>query len=89
MASYMLVRHRVKDFAAWKRGYDEHSATRNAAGLTEKYLLHSDEDPNEVAVMFEAADPERARAFAGSDDLREKMQQVGVIDKPDILFLHD
>lgn len=89
MASYMFVRHKVRDFSEWKRGYDEHLTRRNDAGLTEKYLLHSDDDPNEVAVIFEADDLERARAFAQSDELRVKMQQVGVVDKPDIYFLHE
>jgi hypothetical protein len=30
----------------------------------------------------------RARGFAESADLRETMQKVGVIDKPDIYFLN-
>jgi len=30
----------------------------------------------------------RAKAFAASADLRERMQESGVIDKPDIYFLN-
>ena len=89
MANYMLVRHKVKDFSAWKPGYDEHLPKRNAAGLTEKYLFQSEQDPNEVIVLFEAKDLESAKAFAASDELRETMQRVGVIDKPDIYFLRE
>jgi heme-degrading monooxygenase HmoA len=89
MATYMLVRHKVKDFSAWKAGYDDHLPKREAAGLTERYLLHSDEDPNEVFVLFEAADLDKARAFAASEELREVMQHVGVIGKPDIDFLKE
>lgn len=89
MATYMLVRHKVRDISEWKRGYDEHQPKRKAAGLTERYLLHSDQDPNEVVALFEANDLDSARAFAESDDLRETMQRVGVIDKPDIYFLHE
>jgi hypothetical protein len=29
------------------------------------------------------------KAFAGSKELQEKMKDAGVIDKPDIYFLHD
>ena len=88
MDSYMLVRHRVKDFSEWKRGYDAHLPKRVEAGLTEKYLLRSAREPNEVILLFAAQDLDRAKAFAESVDLRETMQKVGVIDKPDIYFLN-
>lgn len=87
MASYMLVRHKVKDYTEWKRGYDEHLPQRSDAGLTEKYLLRNEQDPNEVVALFEASDMGKAKTFAESDELREAMQRVGVIDKPDIYFL--
>ncbi len=89
MANYMLVRHKVRDFAEWKPGYDNDLPTRNAAGLAEKYLLHSDKDPNEVVVLFEASDLGKAHAFADSEDLKNTMQHAGVIDKPDIYFLEE
>ena len=89
MASYMLVRHKVRDFSKWKRVYDAHLPKRGEAGLTEKYLLRGANDPNEVIVLFEAKDIKRAEDFAGSSDLRETMQKVGVVDKPDIYFMKD
>jgi hypothetical protein len=88
MASYMIVRHKVQDFSKWKRGYDAHLPKRVEAGLTEKHLLQGSDDPNEVIALFEAKDLTRAKAFAKSTDLRETMQNVGVIDKPDIYFLN-
>lgn len=89
MANYMLVRHTVRDFSEWKRGYDAHLPRRAEAGLTEKHLLRGAHDPNEVILLFEARDLDRAKAFAESVDLRETMQKVGVVDKPDLYFLHD
>ena len=88
MASYMLVRHKVRDFSEWKRGYDAHLPKRVGAGLTEKYLLRGTNDPNEVMLLFEARDLNLAKTFAESADLRETMQKVGVMDKPDIYFLN-
>jgi hypothetical protein len=88
MAGFMLVRHKVRDFSEWKPGYDAHLLKRVEAGLTEKYLLRGDQDPNEVILLFEAQDLNRARAFAESADLRERMQQIGVLDKPEIYFLN-
>ena len=87
MAAFMLFRHRVKDFTSWKAGYDAHQPKRAEAGLTEKYLLRGADDPNEVVGLFEAQDLSRAKVFASSADLREKMQELGVLDTPDIYFL--
>jgi hypothetical protein len=89
MASYMLIRHKVRDFSEWKRGYDAHLPKRAEAGLKEEYLLRGADDPNEVIVLLGATDLGRAKAFAESTDLRETMQKVGVLDKPDIYFLND
>jgi len=83
----MLVRHKVRDFSEWKRGYDAHLPKRVESGLTEKYLLQGANDPNEVVIMFEARDINRAKAFAESAELKETMQKVGVVDRPDIYFL--
>ena len=86
--AFILIRHKVKDFKTWKTGYDAHQPNRTEAGLTEKYVLRGTDDANEVVLLFEAQDLNRAKAFAASADLREKMQEVGVIDKPDIYFLN-
>ena len=88
MASYMLIRHKVTSFADWKRGYDAHLPKRTEAGLTEKQLLRGADDPNEVVLLFEARDLSRAKAFAESQDLRDTMAKVGVVDRPDICFLN-
>jgi hypothetical protein len=88
MASYMLARHKVRDFTEWKRVYDSHRPRRVEAGLTEKHLLQGAQEPNEVVLLFEAKDLKRARTFAESADLKEIMQKAGVVDKPDIYFLN-
>ena len=85
--THVLVRHNVADFAKWKPVYDAHLAARQKAGLREKNLLRSVDNPNEVVLLFEAEDLKRAQTFAESTDLREAMQKAGVVGKPDILFL--
>jgi hypothetical protein len=86
--AFMLVRSKVRDFDTWKPAYDAHQAVRRDAGLTEKYLLRSADDANEIVILFEVEDLNRARTFAASADLRERMQESGVVDKPDIYFLN-
>lgn len=89
MANYLVIRHKVRDFAEWKPAFDEHAKTRNEMGLTLKQLLRGADDSNEVVLLFEAADPNRAKAFVGSADLKETMRKAGVIDQPDLYFLTD
>ena len=87
MATYLLVRHQVREFTEWKRVYDAHLGKRDEAGLTEKHLLRGADNPNEVILLFEARDIDLARGFAGSADLKEAMQRAGVVDQPDLYFL--
>jgi len=89
MASYLLIRHKVADFSVWKPGYDDHLPKRVEAGLTDKYLLRGADDPNEVIILFEAQDIDRAKAFSESQDLRDTMEKFGVVGKPDIYYLND
>jgi hypothetical protein len=86
--AFVLIRHKVRDFETWKTGYDDHKTKRVEAGLTEKYLLRGADDANEVVALFEARDLDRAKEFVASADLRETMQRVGVLDRPDIYFLN-
>ena len=87
--NYILIRHKVADFAKWKPVYDAHGSVRADAGLKEELLLRNIDNPSEVVLLFSASDLNKAKQFAASDDLRQRMQQAGVNDKPDIWFLKD
>ena len=84
---YLLIRHKVRDFDSWKTAYDQHSSARANAGLTELHLLRTIADPNDIVLLFQADDLERARAFARSDDLKQKMQDAGVVSAPEMVEL--
>jgi heme-degrading monooxygenase HmoA len=84
---YILVRHKVADFSKWKPVYDAHLPARKEAGIEELHVLRNVDDPNEVVVLSEVDSLQKARDFAASSDLREKMQEAGVVDRPDIYFL--
>ena len=84
---YLLIHHKVENFDTWKSAYDEHRSARNEAGLTEIHLLRNAADRNDVVILFQAEDLERARAFASSDDLRTAMQKAGVVGAPELIEL--
>ncbi len=86
---YMLVRHKVENYARWKPVFDEHAPIRTAASLKVGHLFRDANDPDEVLILFEAADLQKAREFAESSSLRDAMEKAGVADKPDIYFLEE
>lgn len=85
----LVVRHKVKDFAAWKAVYAAHAGARAKAGLGTGRVTRSVDDPSELVLIFDVADVTKAKAFCASDDLKSAMQNAGVTDKPDLYFLDD
>ena len=86
---YVLVRHKVADYAKFKSIFDEHGAVRKASGFKGHHLFRNADDPNELVILLEGDDLEKARQFGQSEDLRQSMQQAGVIDQPDMYFLDE
>lgn len=84
---YLIVRHKVKDYAKWKPFFDGRSATRKAAGSKGGRLFRVAGDPNELIVLLEWDDLGKAQKFAHSEDLRETMERAGVAEQPDIYFV--
>ncbi len=71
--SYVLIRHKVKDYASWKPVFDEHGSARQAAGSKGGHLFRSADDPNEVTAILEWDDIQKARDFIGSPDLLHRL----------------
>jgi quinol monooxygenase YgiN len=86
MATF-IVHHTVEDYAKWKPVFDQHAATRKAAGSKGGTLYRSADNPNELLIVWEWDSLANARKFAESPDLREVMQKAGVMGRPDIHFL--
>ena len=86
---YLLVRHKVTDYEKWKSAFDAHSITRQANGSRGGQLFRNVTDPNELVVLLEWHDLEKARQFSQSEELRAKLQEVGVLGPPDFYFLEE
>ena len=84
---YLLIHHKVEDYATWKPAFDEHGTARRDAGSEGGYLFRSADDPNDLFIVLEMDDLDKAREFVQSDDLRQAMQNAGVAGPPDIHYL--
>ncbi len=85
---HLLVEHHVRDFDQWKRVYDMHAPTREA-GMTRPHVFCSADDPNDVFVMADVEDEDKAQAFMHSPEIAKAMKDGGVEGEPSIMFLED
>lgn len=83
----VIIRHKVTNYDSWKTVFDGFSDTRKEGGETGFKLFRGTEDQNEVVGIFEWESMDKAKQFFEREDLKAKMQEAGVIDKPDIYFL--
>jgi hypothetical protein len=83
----MVLQHKVRDYAAWRPVYDAHETSRVGAGITDGRVYRKAEDPNDIVILFDAADIAKARAWASSEDLKSVMQRAGVLGAPKIRFV--
>lgn len=83
----LMVVHRVKDFDAWLKVYDEEGMTKRMdEGLIDRGMARSIDDPNVVALVFAISDIKKAKASINSEEKKELMTKAGVEGKPDMMY---
>jgi len=84
---WVLVTHKVKDFAAWLKVFDaEGTATRAGFGLIDVALARGIEDSSMVHIVFDIKDMAKAKARMNDPALKKLMTDAGVISAPKIEF---
>jgi len=83
----VILSHRVKDFTAWKPVYDADTDRRTQAGLKEIAVGKDTNDKQEVYMIYQTQDVDRAMKMMDDPDLAEAMQKAGVISKPKFIIL--
>ena len=84
----LIIRHEVRDYATWKRGFDRHAEARARAGVIGHAVNRSVRNPNVVVIYLQAESLEALRAFAATPDLKEVMKAAGVLGAPDLSFVN-
>jgi len=87
--AHLFIKHKVKDYTAWKKVFDGFIETRKAGGEKSYQILHPDNDPNNLLAIFEWDSLENARRFTGSSELKNAMSNAGVIEQPEVYFLEE
>jgi heme-degrading monooxygenase HmoA len=84
---HIFIRAKVADFNRWKAIYSANAGVRKIVGLKEEHLWRSAADPNNVFILFATDNLNAAQAYVNSPELRAKMKEAGVTDRPDIHIL--
>jgi hypothetical protein len=87
---YMVVCHKIRDYAQWKRTFDKYiEPLSRKFGLGEVWVCRSADDANEIIVSATVEDLDRAREFAKSPDLKAAMKEAGVTKETGLWFLDE
>jgi len=85
----LFVHHKVQDYAAWRKVFDDLTAMRTGYGCTGHKVFQSPGDPNEITILTEWKNVDQAKTYATSNDLKEGMKNSGVLSQPDVMFLNE
>ena len=88
MTDRVIIFHKVKDYDAWKKSFDDHKDARKNNGLTDRGVGYGFDDKSNVVVVLAINDMKKARAFSTSPELKAKMDSAGVVGKPDMFYYH-
>jgi hypothetical protein len=82
----LTIHLKVKDYSAWRTGYDGREKSRVSAGITNGRVFRRAEDPNDVVILQDVADVTKARTWLASDEMKAAMEKGGVVGSPNIRF---
>ena len=82
MSATLVVRHKVNDYAAWRVVYDELEPLRLQHGCTDKRVLASSDNANDLLITHDFPSVKQAGDFAHDPELREGMDRAGVAGAP-------
>ena len=83
----LYVHHKVKDYATWRKVFDDLTSMRTGHGCTGHKVYQAPGDPNDITILTEWKSVDHAKEYATSNDLKEGMKDSGVISQPDVAFL--
>lgn len=85
----IFVRHRVKNYAKWKKIFDAFAPTRKAGGELNYSIGHLPGKPNNLCLLFKWNTAANAAKFMKSKELRVAMKDAGVAEKPEAFIFEE
>lgn len=83
----VIITHEVKEYSAWRKGYDADEPNRKTAGFKVSGVYADVNNPNMVTIIGEFPNAAAAEAFSTSPKLKEVMEKAAVVGKPEVKVL--
>jgi hypothetical protein len=81
----LITRVGLSDYDVWRVGFDSFEERRNAAGIRNPRIYRDVNDGNQVVVVFDIADADKARQFFASGEVQQAMREGGGVLAPPLL----
>lgn len=81
---YVMVRHKVANYAKWKSAVKSHADWRRESGEKCLFVCRADKNPNDLLVWCEWDTAARMKKFVKSPKLRKAMKEAGVVGKAEV-----
>jgi len=85
----IIVQHKVKDFAEWKKVFDSNAGLRTSHGELSAQIFRDASEPNSLTVINKWNSLENAHKFTQAPELKAAMEKAGVVGAPNIYFLNE
>lgn len=80
----VLIRHKVANYAKWKRAVRNFAKFRKASGEKCFKVFRASNAPNDLTVLCNWSTPAKLKTFLKSAELRKAMKAAGVVSKPEV-----
>ena len=77
---YLVALARVRDYADWRRGFDERTAARRGRGIRGEQIFRNPDEPNEGLVIFDVEDVERELQYLRNPESQRARAQNGIVE---------
>ena len=86
---HMLVRHMIADYKTWRGVFDASLDFRHQGGEQACRIFRDTEEDGEITLLLEFENSDCAHRFITSPELKAKMNEAGVLGKPEIHYLSE
>ena len=85
----VFIRHKVKNYAKWKKTFDAFAPTRKAGGELAYSIGNLPGKANHLCLHFQWKSAADAAKFLKSKELKAAMKDSGVTEKPDVFIIEE
>lgn len=86
---FVTVRIKFEDYAKWKAVFDQAIGLRRSYGSMGVRIFRDTDQDNEVTILGEYEDLEKARQLFHSQEFRDAIRQAGVSAPPEVTYLDE